>query len=99
QLLGYTSEELIRTAHGLWLGRIHPNDAANVEQAYQMLFTKAKAFNVEYRTRRQDGPRIWVHSRAPATRLHEGELYADGLLSDITQRKRVEDALQQAKEA
>src|SRR5262249_13535916 len=71
----------------------------NVEQAYQLLFSKGQIFDIEYRTRRKDGEWIWIHNRAPAPRLREGIRCADGLLSDITQRKSAEDALQQAKEA
>jgi signal transduction histidine kinase/CheY-like chemotaxis protein len=39
-----------------------------------------------------------LHNRAPSTYVRDGTLCADGLLSDITQRKRVEEALQQAKD-
>jgi signal transduction histidine kinase len=38
-------------------------------------------------------------NRAPSTYMREGARYTDGLLSDITQRKQVEEALQHAKEA
>jgi len=99
QLLGYTSEELVLAGGGLWLDRIHPNDLANVEQAYQLLFTKRKKFDVEYRIRRKDDRLIWVHNRALATRMREGVMCADGLFSDITHRKEAEESLQQAKEA
>ncbi len=98
-ILGYKAEEYMQPHTRLWLDHIHPNDIANVEQAYDQLFSKAKPFNVEYRTRRMDGRWIWVHNRAPAPHLRDGILCADGLLSDITQRKTAEDALQHAKEA
>jgi len=99
QLLGYTSEELVLAGGGLWLDRIHPNDVANVEQAYQLLFSKNKKFDVEYRIRRKDDQLIWLHNRALATRMREGVMCADGLFSDITHRKEAEESLQQAKEA
>ncbi len=98
QLLGYTAGELIQSGAALWRERIHPNDAGNLEQAYEQLFSKARPLNIEYRMRRKDGEWIWVYNRAPAPRLCEGTLCADGLLSDVSQRKRVEDALQHAKE-
>ena len=97
-ILGYTAEELTQDKTALWLERIHPNDLANVEQAWQLLFARARSFNVEYRARRKDGQWIWVHNRAPSVHPRDGVFYADGLLSDITQRKRAEEALHQAKE-
>ena len=99
KILGYTAGELIQGGGTLWLDRIHPNDFPNVQLAYQMLFAKEKAFDVEYRIRRKDGQWIWLQSRAPSTYVRDGTFGADGLLSDITQRKRVEEALQQTKEA
>jgi PAS domain S-box-containing protein len=98
-ILGYRSEELLRPGKTLWLDRLHPNDLGNVEQAYQQLFSNGKSLDVEYRARRKDGQWTWLHSRAPAPRLVDGALCAEGLLSDITDRKRVEDALQNAKDA
>ncbi len=99
KILGYSADELTRSAGTLWLDRIHPSDFPNVQLAYQMLFAKEKAFDVEYRIRRKDGQWIWLQSRAPSTYVRDGTLCADGLLCDVTQRKRVEEALQQAKDA
>jgi PAS domain S-box-containing protein len=99
KILGYTCGEFILGGGTLWLDRIHPDDFSNVQLAYQMLFAKEEPFDVEYRIRRKDGQWIWLHNRAPYTHVRDGTLCADGLLSDITQRKRVEEALQQAKDA
>ena len=99
KILGYTASELMRNRAALWLSRIHPNDRAQFDAAYQGLFEKEQALNVEYRIRRKDGQWIWLQNRAPSTYLREGVRYTDGLLSDITDRKQVEEALQQAKDA
>jgi PAS domain S-box-containing protein len=99
KILDYTAGDLIRGSGTLWLDRIHPNDFPNVQLAYQMLFDKEEAFDVEYRIRGKDGQWIWLHNRAPSTYVRDGTRCADGLLKDITQRKRVEEALQQAKDA
>jgi PAS domain S-box-containing protein len=98
-ILGYTPQEMTTEQPWLWLERIHPNDAARVQQAYQTLFTTNQQLDIEYRARRKDGQWIWLHNRAPAARQRDGVLCADGLLSDVTRRKEAEDALQQAKEA
>ncbi|MGH7866302.1 MAG: PAS domain-containing sensor histidine kinase, partial [Candidatus Dormibacteraceae bacterium] len=98
QILGYSPEELTRDSTALWLDRIHPKDVAQVEQSWHMLFARAEPLNLEYRTQRRDGQWIWVHTRAPSVHSRDGELCADGLISDITQRKRAEEVLHQAKE-
>jgi PAS domain S-box-containing protein len=99
KILGYTTGELIQGGGTLWLDRIHPNDFPKVQLAYQTLFAKEETFDVEYRVRRKDGQWIWLNNRAPSTYVRDGVRCADGLLSDITQRKRVEETLQQTKEA
>jgi PAS domain S-box-containing protein len=97
KMLGYTSEELL--GGQLWLSRIHPEDAARVEQAYQKLFSDGEQFDVEYRSCRKDGEWIWLHNRALATRPREGVMCADGIFKDITQRRQSEAAIQQTKDA
>ncbi len=98
-LLGYTPTELLGATGRLWLDRIHPNDLASVEQAFEQFFTREKKFDVEYRVRRKDGHWIWLHNRATAIRMHDGVLCADGLFSDISKRKRAEEALCHARDA
>ena len=98
KILGYTREELIGDGGSWWLERTHPNDVAHVKLGYKQLFEEGKPLDVEYRFRRREGQWIWLENRAPATQTREGVRCADGLVSDITQRKRVEAALQQAKE-
>ena len=99
KVLGYRAEELVQAGGALWQERIHPNDAAHVEQAHLTQFAKEQPLDVEYRVRRKDGRWIWLHSRAPAPGVHQGVRCADGLFSDITQRKQSEEALQRTKEA
>ena len=99
KILGYTALELMRSGGTLWIDRIHPSDITNVEAAYQMLFAKETAFDLEYRIRRKDGQWIWLQSRAPFTYMRDGARCTDGLMSDISQRKQVEEVLQHAKDA
>jgi len=97
--LGYRPDEFLRAGSAFWRNRIHPNDAANVEQAYLAMFTKKQSLDIEYRLRHRDGHWIWLHSRAPAPSVYQGALCAEGLFSDITQRKQSEATLQRTKEA
>jgi PAS domain S-box-containing protein len=97
KVLGYTAEELL--GGQLWLNRIHPEDAARVEQAYQKLFSEGEQFDVEYRICRQDGAWVWLHNRALVTRPRSGIMCADGIFLDVTRRRQAEAAIQQTKDA
>jgi PAS domain S-box-containing protein len=91
---GYSAEEVC-AEDDTWLGNVHPDDRARVERAFEELFTKKKRYDVEYRIRRKDGTWIWLHDRSVATYEKDGRWYADGVFSEITERKRMEEELRQ----
>lgn len=92
-LEGYTTDEIFEGSAPSWLTRIHPDDIQRVTKAYETLFDRQGAYDVEYRLRRKDGNWIWLHDRAVATYEKGGKAYAYGLMSDITGRKQAEEAL------
>jgi len=94
---GYTSED-IYADHELWLGRIHPDEIDRVMKAFQALFTENKKFDIEYRVQRKDGFWVWLHDRSMNTYEKEGKRYADGVFSDITERKRAEEEINKLNE-
>jgi PAS domain S-box-containing protein len=96
QVSGFTAEEICDKRAELWFGRIHPSDSNRVAEALQELFAKGCAFDVEYRVQHKDGQWIWIHDRAYRTYERDGVRYADGVLSDISERKRVEKELRLA---
>jgi PAS domain S-box-containing protein len=98
RVYGYTSEEICKAGDRLWFGRIYPDDVEKVIEAYKVLFEKKEKFDVEYRIKRKDGKWIWLHDRAIATYEKEGVMYADGVFSDITDRKLMEKKLEQSEE-
>jgi PAS domain S-box-containing protein len=93
QFFGHSAEELYRLGARVWFESIHPDDATKVSQAFEALFTKGEPYDVECRVRRKDGTWIWAHDRAFVTYEKDGKRYADGVLSDITARKRAEEEL------
>ncbi len=93
-LSGYTAEELCGEGKALWLQSIHPEDKERVLKALQLLFTEGKPFDLEYRLRRKDGQWIWAHGRSVSTYRNNGVRYADGLLSDISERKAATEGMQ-----
>ncbi len=95
---GYTPEEVYRGGEALWFGRVHPDDRDAVRAAYEALFRSGAPFDMDYRIRHRDGHWIWWHDRAVAVYERDGKRYADGLLSDVTTRKAVEERLRASDE-
>jgi PAS domain S-box-containing protein len=94
KVFGFTAEQICEKRAELWFGRIFPGDAARIAEALQQLFAEGKPFDVEYQVERKDGQWIWVHDRAYRTYENNGVRYADGIFSDITERKRAEEVLE-----
>ena len=99
RVFGFPPEEMCEKGTERWVGRIYPSDSERIVEAFHRLFAGGRAFDVEYRLQRKDGEWIWVHDRAYRTYERDGVRCADGVLSDITARKRAEEEMRKAKEA
>jgi PAS domain S-box-containing protein len=94
EIYGYSPEEIYEQGEKLWFGRVHPDDVENVKHAFGSLFdTPDFRYDIEYRIRNKDGEWIWLNDRSIATYKKGGVSYADGVLSDITDRKQAEASL------
>jgi len=93
KLSGYSMAEIEQQGAALFLQAMHPEDRGRVQAAMKGLFSRGEAYDVECRVQRRSGEWVWVHDRAVATYEKNGRRFADGLLSDITGRKRSEEAL------
>jgi diguanylate cyclase (GGDEF)-like protein/PAS domain S-box-containing protein len=91
-ITGYTTEELCQPDS--WMSRVHPEDQPRAAAAYRAIFDEGRAIDTEYRFLRKDGQWIWLHSRAVNVHEHDGKRYRDGLLSDVTERKLMEQQLE-----
>jgi PAS domain S-box-containing protein len=80
---------------------IHPDDLPRVEEAIRAYFAGATPdYQVEFRARHRDGSYRWMLSRGVAVRDAAGKpIRFAGTRIDITDLKRIEDELRQAKEA
>ena len=98
-ITGYTPDEEYEMGQWTsWFDRIHPDDIERVKAVYKALIEKKQPYNVEYRFKRRDGKWIWVYDRAVSTYEKNGMAYADGLLSEITERKQAEAETEKLKE-
>lgn len=91
QIIGYTPEEVYAPEHAtIFAASIHPEDLPSVREAFASLFRDRMPMEVEYRYRRPDGRWTWLVSQALQAYEKDGELLADGIAQDITERKRAE---------
>ena len=77
------------------LARTHPEDQAQVRQAWERLDSGEGSAEVEYRVVRPDGELLWLHSRIRAVHGADAQpmRFLDTVL-DITDRKATEQVLQ-----
>ena len=90
---GYTSEDY-KADPNLWYRMVHPDDRADVTDQAARMLSKQSAESIEHRLVHKDGTIRWVRN-TPVPRFGEqGVLVAyDGLITDVTERKQVEQAL------
>jgi two-component system cell cycle sensor histidine kinase/response regulator CckA len=75
---------------------IHPDERADAAAALLAFAVDGCAFDLEYRLCHSDGRWIWVRNRSTARYERDGSKYIEGMLSDITERKILEESLCQA---
>ncbi len=80
-------------SQNLWLEVIHPEDRKRVERTIPILLEKG-SINQEYRILRPDGEVRWLSDRRHVIYDQNGvAMRLDGIIEDITQRKRAEEQL------
>ena len=96
RILGYHSaDELIE--HLQDIGKQHYLNPEDRETFRKIMETDGGVSNFEVQLRKQDGSRMWASIKARAVRDKAGDIHHfEGLLEDITERKHVEQALQES---
>ena len=83
-----------------WLATLHPDDYEGVVQKLNEAIVAAGAFQTEYRSLRLDGGPRWLAGRGQVIRDAEGfPARAIGTVTDITERKQLEESLRHATES
>jgi PAS domain S-box-containing protein len=98
EMLGYSEEELCRVGP---IEITHEDDReATREMLDNMLLGRSSGYHVEKRYQRKDGTVIWVRvSTAQAPEPGSTRRGIPTIIEDITERKRAEDAFQEARDA
>ena len=91
-------EQTTKPTVELFLERIYPEDAALVKQTIERASQDGKNFEHEYRLLMPDGSFKYVHALAHASWDKSGGMEFVGAVSDVTPRKRAEEALRKSEE-
>jgi PAS domain S-box-containing protein len=93
RVLDYRPEEMVADP-SFWFDHIHPDDVPTIFSSFALIFTEGQRA-YEYRFRARDGRYLWMHDTLRLIRDADGNpLEVVGSLTDITERKLMEDALQ-----
>ncbi len=96
--LGYAPGTFPRTLEG-WMEHVHPDDLLRVTEAVREGFEQGGAYGVEYRLRTSDGSYAEWSDRGVILRDASGTPVKNiGAATDITQRKRTEEAVRESDE-
>ena len=88
---GYTSEEYAADPH-LWLRMVHDEDKPLVLEQAERVLRGEPVVPLEHRLHHKNGSVIWIRSTIVPRRDDRGRLVSyDGLIADITDRKRTEE--------
>lgn len=95
RMFGYEPDEMAQTLLS-WQKSIHPDDITDVRKAQKAhLLGKTPVYEMEYRVKTKDSSEIWILDRGKVVEKSKSgkPLRAVGAYTDITARKRAEDAL------
>ena len=82
---------------GFWFSRVHPEDAERARSETESRFRERRGFSCTYRMRRADDQWIWVEEQSMILLDDRGEPeYLQGVMVDVTERRRREDELREA---
>jgi PAS domain S-box-containing protein len=97
QMLGYSEEELSRISVGEFT---HPDDLELDEKLFSELAAgKRNKYEIEKRYLKKGGGVVWgLLTASLVKREHGRPVYGVGMVEDITERKRAEEALRQSEE-
>ncbi len=93
-ILGYDQEEFLAN-QTMWSQQIHPDDHDRVIAEVKQSLQDQVSFHSEYRICAKNGRDVWVKDAAATVRDHDEDLYLQGVVYDITERKLSEEKLMQ----
>ena len=83
--------------HEIALARVHPEDQSRLEKALRHTLDTGEPYRLEWRAPLSDGSVRWIEARGERRSVSGTQVIA-GLVLDITDRKRAEEALRESEE-
>ena len=94
EIIGITLKECLGKG---WVERLHPDDRERVWGSWDEAFQTKSPWQSEYRFIQPDGTVVWVYGQTVFVFNEEGEsICSVGSLTDVTQRKSLEEALSES---
>jgi diguanylate cyclase (GGDEF)-like protein/PAS domain S-box-containing protein len=98
EMLGYTPEKWLEDPEFL-IKILHPDDKERILAEARRTNETGDPFGEEYRVISKSGHVVWVSDEAGLVKDHEGTpLFWQGVVHDITERRRVEAALKESEQ-
>ncbi len=94
---GVPADDVLRDA-GVFLSQIPPDDFSKLLEAERLSAREMSDFEMEVPMRRPDGELRWMRFRSRPHRTEDGGVIWEGVQTDVTERKRAEEALRQGEE-
>ena len=91
--VGYSSADIYAGRLAFLMEKVHSADRGRLEHAYEKLFSAMTPLDEEFRFQHADGSWLWIQNRATPYRV-KNAVFADGVSSDISDRKQAELELQ-----
>jgi diguanylate cyclase (GGDEF)-like protein/PAS domain S-box-containing protein len=92
RMLGYAPEEWL-VDPSFFLKLLHPGDRERVLAENERTNRSGEPFEMEYRLIARDGRTIWVRDEAVLVKDGDRPLYWQGVMTDVTERKALEERL------
>jgi len=89
EILGYRQDDFLANQE-IWSQQIHQDDRDRVLAEVSQSLQENVPFHSEYRICTKDGREIWVKDAAATVRDHDHDLYLQGVVYDISERKAYE---------
>ncbi len=97
-LTGYAKEDFLHDRVA-FAAMIHPDDLQGVYRKVNEAVARREPYHLVYRLRRKDGVEIWAEERGAGVFVDHQLAYLEGYIIDITEQKRTQDTLNEAKES
>jgi PAS domain S-box-containing protein len=98
EILGYRPTEVIAQRE-FWTRIAHPEDQQNVARQLRACLAEGREFLLEYRGNHKDGHELFLLNHAIPLTDEEGRVQAvDGIIVDVSERKRLQEQIIQTEE-